>query len=86
LSKDTWRGSKDRRSVSVSRQAVPSLNQVFEFGTDCDKGVWPFEAATRDGRSAQILFSNGVKAGGSSRCRRFRAPAFSACSFGTRWG
>jgi hypothetical protein len=47
------------------------------------KGVWPFEAATRDGRSAQILFSNGVKAGGSSRCRRFRAPAFSACSFGT---
>ena len=72
----------------MSRQAVPNLNQLstgkrIRVGTACNKGVWPFEAATRDGRSAQILFSNGIKAGGSSRCRRFRAAAFSACSFGT---
>ena len=70
----------------MSREAVPNSNQCIRVGTACDKGVWPFEAATRDGRSAQILFSNGIKAGGSSRCRRFRAPAFSACSFGTGWG
>jgi hypothetical protein len=37
----------------VSRQAVPNSNHCIRVGTACDKGVWPFEAATRDGRSAQ---------------------------------
>jgi hypothetical protein len=31
-----------------------ALNQRIRVGAACDKGVWPFEAATRDGRSAQI--------------------------------
>ena len=40
--------------LRTSRVAVPNLNQCIRVGTACDKGVWPFEAATRDGRSAQI--------------------------------
>jgi hypothetical protein len=44
--------------------------------------TWPF-APPRNGWSRQIVFSNGSRARGSSGCRRFRVPAFSACSFGT---
>ena len=36
----------------MSRQAVPNSDRCIRVGTACDKGVWPFEAATRDGRSA----------------------------------
>lgn len=38
----------------MSCEAVPNSNHCTRVGTACDKGVWPFEAATRDGRSAQI--------------------------------
>jgi hypothetical protein len=46
--------SREAQSVGVSREAVPNSNHCIRVGTACDKGVWPFEAATRDGRSAQI--------------------------------
>jgi hypothetical protein len=36
-----------------------------------------------DLRNSILAFSNESKARGSSGCRRFRVPAFSACSFGT---
>ena len=36
--------------LRTSRVAVPNLNQCIRVGTACDKGVWPFEAAARDGR------------------------------------
>jgi hypothetical protein len=35
-----------RRSLSLSREAVPNSNPCIRVGTACDKGVWPFEAAT----------------------------------------
>ena len=43
-----------RQTLKMSREAVPNSNHCIRVGTACDKGVWPFEAATRDGRSAQI--------------------------------
>ena len=46
--------SREAQTLNMSREAVPNLNQCGRVGTACDKGVWPFEAATRDGRSAQI--------------------------------
>jgi hypothetical protein len=36
-----------RQCLSVSREAVPNSNHCIRVGTACDKGVWPFEAATR---------------------------------------
>jgi hypothetical protein len=57
--------------LSLSREAVLNLNHCIPVGTACDKGVWPFEAATRDGRSAQIPLkkpSSIPSEGGSSQC------------------
>jgi hypothetical protein len=45
---------RGRQSLSMSRGPAPNSNQCIRVGTDRDKGVWQFEAATRDGRSAQI--------------------------------
>ena len=65
---DTGRRRFDARLVS-STVATPSDNDR----------CW----RKADGRSRRIAFSNGSRAGPSSGCRRFRVPAFSACSFGT---
>ena len=61
--------SREAQSLSMSRGPVPNSNQCIRVGTACDKGVWPFEAATRDGRSAQIRDIPRGKADGSNRPR-----------------
>jgi hypothetical protein len=53
--------------LSNDQMASPAVNSVEEGNF----------------RLAQIVFSNESRAGGSSGCRRFRVPVFSACSFGT---
>jgi hypothetical protein len=42
------------QTLSMSREAVPNLNQCIRVGTACDKGVWPFEAAAPDSRECAI--------------------------------
>ena len=59
----------------MSREAVPNSNHCIRVGTACDKGVWPFEAATRDGRGAQISAIPDGVANGSNRPIALKNPA-----------
>ena len=44
-----------------------------------NRSIRPIQPSPNDGYF-RIVFSNGSRAGPSSGCRRFRVPAFSACS------
>jgi hypothetical protein len=50
-----------RQSLSMSREAVPNLNQCIRVGTRPRwGGVMRFEDAAVDGRIAQILLKNSL--------------------------
>ena len=67
--------------------AAGAMNAMRLCGFASATGSFPPTAtsaiAIRSDRFTSIVFSNGSRAGVSSGCRRFRVPAFSACSFGT---
>jgi hypothetical protein len=59
-------------------------HSVRAGGAECPLWVRfdPFAQPSANGRCLRILFANGSRRE-LFRCRRFRVPAFSACSFGT---
>jgi hypothetical protein len=81
-----WPQTRFGSGVLVSAGFVDGLLSGSDLPLELSSGRWemPRPPPFAGGRSRRAVFSNESRAGGSSGGRRFRALAFSTCSFGAQ--